>query len=180
MADVTPYRSNIQAEDVQFRASVSEAVGSKIAGSVNMINTYQYDAKGWFVNGPYYILGAQTGIDGAYVCMSNLEIYGLEMYNLVGGSSGTLQFDIIRHTSSGTVGSTIFSTKPALSTASGNNAYLAKRFSDSTVLQNPTGATQPVLISANLNAGDMLTCDMTSVQTGGQNAGIVLHLRPRN
>jgi hypothetical protein len=166
---------------VQFRSSVSESVGGKIGGSINFINNYQYDTKAFFVNGPYNtVSGSQTGIDGAYICASNMEIYAIMMFNLVAGSSGDLEFDLKRFTASGGSGTSIFSTKPKIPSSSGNNAYLGYRFSDSTILEQVSGSTLPVLTSVNLDAGDMLTCDITLKQTGGQNGGLVVLMRPRN
>lgn len=164
---------------MQFRASVSEAVGNKIGASVNFINTMQTDTKLWCINGDYYNSFVKVGIDGVYVCKRNMEIYALSMYNLVAGTSGNTEFDLLRHTASGQAGTSIFSTKPSLNFASGVNSYLAKRFYDNVVLQNPTGCVQPVLVSALLNEGDMITCSMTQTQFPGQSAGIELEVRPR-
>lgn len=180
MADVVPLKKNIKTEDVQFRSSISESVGNKIGASLNFVNTYQYDAKAFFLNGPYSVRGSsQTGVDGAYICASNMEIYAITMFNLVAGSAGSITLDVKRRTTSGGSGTSIFSTKPSISYTAGNNAFVGYRFSDSTTLEHPTGTTLPVLTSVNLDAGDMLTCDVTAVQTNGQNAGLVVHMRPR-
>lgn len=179
MADVVSFRSNIKTEDVQFRSSVSEAVGNKIGASINFINTRQTDSKLWTINGNYYNSFTKVGIDGAYICSVDMEVYSITMYNLVAGSSGTTTFDLIRHTGSGVAGSSIFVTKPSLGYGTGNNAFLGYRFFDSTVLEAPSGCVLPTLVSMNLDAGDMITCDMTDTQVFGQSAGITLELRPR-
>ena len=180
MADITPFKSNIKTEDVQFRSSVSEAVGNKIGASVNFINTYQYDSKEWTANGPYSITGVpDNGIDIAYLCQSNMEIYGLNMFNNVPGSSGVIEFDIRKHTASNQAGTSIFTTTPKLSYLAGVYACLSIRFSDNTILQNPAGSTMPVLLSSNLNQGDFLTCHFIQKQVGGESAGIEILLRPR-
>lgn len=179
MADIVGTRYNIKTEDVIFRSSVSEAVGNKLGAAVNFINTKQTDSKLWYLNGNYSSSPNTIGVDGAYICEVDMEIYFVGMYNLIAGSAGSTEFDLFRHTSSGVGGGSIFSSKPSLPFSAGNNAYLAKRFFDNTILENPAGCVQPVLISANLDAGDMITCNLTGVQVDGQNAGIILNMRPR-
>jgi hypothetical protein len=176
--EVTPARSNIYVEDVQYKSSISEAVGTKIAGAINMVNHNQYDEKIWMLNG-LYSSEAAGGLDGAYICARDMEIIGVAMYNLVAGSSGTLELNIIRHTSSGVSGSSIFSTTPKLTTASGNNAFLFYDFSNSIAVENPSGATQPVLVSVNLDKGDMLTMNKVQGQVNGESCGIMIQMRPR-
>jgi len=181
MADVTPFRQNIQNEDIQFRSSVSEAVGGKLGGSINFINDYQHFDKPFFLNGSYSNNPGlpQLGVDGAFVFDKDVYIFAIDMYNLVAGSSGILELDLIRHTSSGTVGTSIFTTRPSIDFSSGNNAYLGKRFFDNVVLSNPAGTILPVLAVTQLNAGDMLTCNLTAVQAGGQSGGIKISFRIR-
>jgi len=180
MADITPAKFNVQTQDTQFRASISESVGSKIGGSINFINNYQYDSKLWTANGPYSITSSpDAGIDAAYLCQTNMDIYGINMFNHIPGSSGSIEFDILKHTASNQAGTSIFSTKPSLSFSSGIYSALSYRFFDSTILQNPTGAVLPVLVSTLLSAGDFLTCTITNKQVGGANASIELLLRPR-
>lgn len=178
--EVTPERKNIYIEDVQYRASVSEAVGQKMAGAINFINVGQHVERQWNLNGLYSYLGTpQTGVDGAFVIWYNMEIVGISMYNLVAGSGGTTQLDILKHTTSGGAGSSIFSTKPTLSYLSGNNSVLFYDFLNATAIHAPTGCTQPVLTSTSLTKGDMLTMNLTSAQVSGQSCGITLHMRPR-
>lgn len=179
MGDISPVRYNIKTEDVQFRSSVSEAVGNKMGGVMNFINTRQTDSKMWCINGNYYASFATIGVDGVYICPVDMEVYAVSMYNLVPGSSGLIEFDLKRHTASGQAGASIFSARPALSYLSGINSFLAKRFFDNVILQNPAGCVQPVLAISQFNAGDMITCNITSTQVDGQSAGIILDVRPR-
>lgn len=178
--EITPERKNIYIEDVQYRASISEAVGQKLGAGVNFINVAQHQEKLWALNGPYSILGTpQTGVDGAFVPRYNMEIIAIAVYNLVAGASGITEFDIIKHTASGGSGTSIFTTKPSLSYSSGNNSFLVYDFINSVAQENPTGCTQPVVTSVNIDAWDMLTCNLTSAQASGQSAGILLMMRPR-
>lgn len=180
MADITAQRINIQVEEVAGDSAVREGTFSRVGAAINMINENQHSEKIWELSGPYNaISGAQTGVAGAYICGRDFEIIGVGMYNLVAGSAGTLELDIIRHTSTGTSGSSIFSTTPKMVYSSGNNSYLYYDFSNSTAISSPSGSTQPVLVSANLNKGDMLSCNFVQKQTAGQSCGLVIHLRPR-
>jgi hypothetical protein len=179
VSDVTPLKENVQVEQIEAGAAASESVMQIMAGSNNFWNTYYEGSRGWFLNGPYSTVpGIQTGVDGAIFCPSDMEIYCIGMYNLVAGSVGDIEFDVIRHKTDNT-SATIFTTRPKIPFTSGNDARLVKRFSDNTTLYQSAGSTLPVLVSANLNAGDMLTCNVTLKQTSGQSAGIVLFLRPR-
>lgn len=180
MADITPARSNIQSEAVAYKAAVSEATFTTIGAAVNFINLKQYDQKAFFINGPYSIVsGAQTEIDGAIAILFDCEIVGVMMYNMVAGSSGTTTLDINRWTASNTGGTSIFSTRPSITSAAGNKAFVFRDVLNSTTLENPAGTTVPVLSVTQLNAGDMLTCDIDAKQTGGENCGVILMIRPR-
>jgi len=179
MADITPRRINIQEEETAYRAAVSEATLSRVGASTNFINMKQYDSRGFFLNGPYSIIGAQTGVDGAWGILFDIEIIGVMMFNLVAGSSGTTTLDIRRFTASNTGNTSIFTVKPSLTNASGNNAFVFRDFLNSITLESPTGATVPTLAVTNLNAGDMLTMNKDASQVGGENCGILIYYRPR-
>lgn len=181
MADHPERRIILQTEEVRYRASVSEATLSRVANVTNFISKRQYDSRGFFLNGRYDLFGAQTGVDGAWGIMFDVEIVGVMMFNLVAGSSGTTTLDIRRFTASNTPsgGSSIFSTKPSITSAAGNNAFVFRDVLNSTTLENPSGTTVPVLSTTQLNAGDMLTMNKDASQTGGQNCGILIYYRPR-
>lgn len=181
MSDVTERRINIQSEEVKYRAAVSEATMTRVGAAVNFVNKRQYDTKQFYLNGKYFGKGApQISVDGSHIMLFDMEIVGVAMFNLVTGTSGTTSLDIIRRTASGGSGTSIFSTLPAISYSAGNNAWVQRRLvpSDS-ILENPSGTTAPVLSTINLDAGDMITCNLQSVQTGAENCGIILYLRPR-
>lgn len=180
MADVAPLRENVQVESVQSGAAGAESTMQIIAGSANFWNTYYEGSRGWFLNGEYWrVAGAQTGVDGAVFCPSNMEIYAVGMFNLVAGGSGSLEFDIIRHAHAGG-SSSVFTTRPSIPVSSGNNAWVIRRFTDNAILHQTAGSVAPVLVSTLLTEGDMLTCNVTAKQTAGQSGGIVVFLKPRN
>lgn len=181
MADLSEERINIQTEETRFRAAVSEAVAQRIGKAINFINKRQYQAKTFQINGMYG--GASVpnlGIDGAWAMFNNSEIVGLLMYNLTAGASGTTTLDLKKITSSGGAATSIFSTKPSLEYTSGDSAFLLYDFLNSTALENPTGATLPILNSVNLDAGDLLRVDLIAAQAASAaNCGLVLYYRPR-
>lgn len=182
MSDVTPERIILQTEEVSYRAAVSEATFTRVAATNNFISTYQYDTKAFYLNGRYFGKAApQTGVDGAHIMIFNMEIIGISMFNLVAGASGTTTLDVKRRTASGGSGTSIFSTKPSIASTAGNNAWVSRVLVPAdTILENPSGTTAPVLSTTTLNAGDMITLDTFATQTGAENCGLILYLRPIN
>ena len=179
MSDLASSRTIIQTEAVSFGAAASESTITAIAASTNFNSEFQGRDPQWKLNGPYQSKTAGFVVDGSWIAPHDCKIYYFSMSNLSAGSSGTTEVDILRHTASGS-GTTIFSTRPAITSAAGNNAFMAKRYADTVVTdENPTGTTLPVFVSLDLNRGDMLTCQIVSVQTGGSNFTLTLNVRPR-
>lgn len=181
MAAITEQRIIIQEEETQYRAAVSEATLTRIGATNNFIALKQHDSKQFSFNGKYFGQGApQLNIDGAFPILFDCEITGICLYNMVAGTSGSLEVDIRRYTASNTGGTTIFTTKPAIPYTAGNNAYVFTRFTPTTTnLELATGATAPVMSVTNLNEGDLLVIDLTAVQTNGENGGCIVFHRPR-
>ena len=177
MAIVAPDRALIQEEDVQYRASVSEAVGFKIGAMVNHIATKQYDEKTFPLNGRYDLAGTfpAVGVDGLSFVQFDAEIIGVWVYNQVAGSSGTTELDVQIATSPGGSFSSIFSTTPKITSAAPSNSY-----ADSAgVVTPPTGVTAPVLSVTQLNAGTAIRVNLVSAMAFAESCGIVIHYRPR-
>lgn len=182
MADIVERRVIIQQEETKYRAAVSEATLSRVGAVTNFISKRQYDSRGFFLNGPYDTAAGSTGVDGAWGILFDIEIVGIMMFNLVtGGVPGTwTQLDIRRWTATNTGNTSIFSTKPRLSGSVPNNAYIFLDLLNNTTLESPIlGATLPVMATTQLNAGDMLTMNLDTAMTGGQNCGILIYYRPR-
>lgn len=180
MTDISEERIIIQEEETKYRAAVSEATLSRVGAVSNFISKRQSDNKMFSFNGPYYGKGApQTNIDGAWPILFDMEIVGICLFNMVAGSSGSLTVDIRKYTASNTGGTTIFTTKPSILFSAGNNVYVFSRFGeDPSTLENPAGTTLPVLSATTALAGDLLVVDITAVQQGGQNGGLVIFHRP--
>lgn len=183
MTDIAAARANIQQEAVQYRSALSESILSTVGGSINFVNNKQYDTKDFFINGPYNITGVnETFVDGLQVIPVgiNIQIFDVAMFNIVAGSAGTTTLDVLYTTASGTASgswTSIFSTKPAIATTAGNNAYVQTGGSG-------TGLTAPVLTTPagiTLAAGDAFRVDFTGKQTGSpQNCGLIIFYKPVN
>ncbi len=185
MSDIPEKRIIMQQEEATYNAANSEALLSRVGATANFIAKRQYDSRGFFLNGPYSILGAQTGVDGAWPILFDVELMAVAMFNLVAGASGSTTLDVRRFTASNTPagGSSIFTTKPSLPYSTGNNAYLFKDFVNNADIQAPSGAVMPVFDNGGgpflLDRGDMLTINKDASQVGGQNCGLILYYRPR-
>jgi len=175
MTDVAASRKNIQIEETQHRGAVSESLGQKLGGSINLINDRQYDTKPYFLNGPYSIIGATNAVDGLYIPAFDLEIFDVAMFNITAGSGGTTELDVKKATTPGGAFSTIFSTTPKVTSSAAASTWV--RVGDTV-----TGWTAPILTTSpfNVDAGDALRLDLISAMTGGpENCGLILYYRPR-
>jgi hypothetical protein len=180
MADISPVRRKIQVEEVQAFASVSSSTGNRIGASANFILERLKIHRNWQINGRYgRNVAAQSEIDGGIPLEEDLEIVGFYMNNQIAGASGITEIDIRRRVASGTTGTSIFTTRPSISFAAGDNAKLQVGLSPSETLHNPAGTVLPVFSGVNLNKGDDLFLDFVSKQLGAESLTVTLILRPR-
>jgi hypothetical protein len=178
MAKVLPEKIDLFEQEIQSGAAASEATMQRVAASVNFWNTYYEGQRGWFLNGIYGSLGVpQIGVDGAYPCVTDMEIYGFSMYNLVAGSGGTTELDIQVIPPTGSAYS-LFTTKPLIPFNSGNNARMILNVYQSTVLAQSSFVTLPAFAVTTIPAGSLLTLNLNQAQTNGQSCGLILALRP--
>lgn len=190
MADIEPQRVNVPLPGAQFKAAVSEFIAQAMGGSLNFINYFQHSEKQFFLNGDYSVVaGVQLGVDGLAVFEFDAQIIDVWMFNLVAGSSGTTQLDLKIATTSGGTFTSIFTTKPAISSAAGSNVWvgavdpsiIGPLYSPSPPYSPPAGTTQPVLDSSLTNAIPAWTAirlDILTKQNHGENCGILVHYRP--
>lgn len=179
MAALSEVRNIIQVEEVAYRAAVSESTLTRVGETSNFILVRQHDTKQFFINGTYSKNSGlpQIGVDGAIPILFNITLIDVCMFNLVAGSSGQTEIDVKRVVNSGGSGTTIFSTKPRIASTAGNNAYVGTAAAGS--FPGGTGLTQPVLSVTDLDAGDLLFCELTDAQVDGENTGVVIFFRPR-
>lgn len=177
---VNPERIDIQQPEVSRGRPVSESTFSRMAATVNFINERQHMIYPFNFNGLYSLLTGFEGVDGAMPLLFNLRVIGLTIYNRKAGTSGNTTIDILRQTESGGAGSSIFTVKPSLAVASGDNAYLIYDSQSDSVVKGPaSGATAPEFNNINFDAGDVLRVKLDSAMSGAEDCGIILHYIPR-
>ena len=178
MAQISDARANIQEQDVQFRSSVSEAVGNKLGGSINFINNRQNDKHSWNLNGPYSLGTGSIGVDGVFPCLFDMAITGFAYYNNETGGVGTTTIDIHRLDPFGTDSGSIFSTLPSVDTTAANNTTTIYDVLNSNTIANPTGHTLAVLNQTAFAAGHVLRLDLDSAMNSANNFQFVIYFRP--
>lgn len=173
LADV---RKFIYQEEVKFKAAISEATATKIGKTLNFILHRTHEKKDFFLNGAVDVFSGQVAIDGECIFEFDSEIFAVYMFNHIQGPSGTTELDIKKQTVSGGAWTSIFSTTPKISNGAGNYARIG-------IGQTVTGCVAPVLISGasplNVDAGEALRIDCISAMPLSENAGIIIHFRPR-
>lgn len=190
MTIVTPERKLIQIEEVQYRASVSEAVANKIAATVNLISNRQFSTIDFKINGNYnFVTGPQNDVDGYYVFPWDLDIVNFAIYHSTPGSGGTTEMDVKIASTSGGSFSSIFSVTPKIAASAGSNVFaLGYDVTEGPISQTwaprpaPSGVTVGTLISAPyaVSAGQAIRFDFNSKQSGApEQCGLMLYLRPR-
>lgn len=179
MADVNPARSNLDENEVKYRAAVSEALLTKTAASINFLNNFQYDQRCFQLNGSYALGVGQLGADQIIPLLFDCEIVGFSYWNGATGVSGSSIFDIHRLTGGDTDAGTIFSTKPEFDSTAASNTYTVRDDLNATTVALPTGHTLAVLSTTQFNAGDALRLDIDAAMPGASNAGVYIFLRPR-
>ena len=104
------------------------------------------------VNGQYDTLGATSGVLKT-VANFNLTITGVRIYIDTSGSSGTTEIDI-KYSRSGGAYTSILTTKPSVAYSAGHDAVSSNAILD--------------VSQVNLQTGDIIRLDTTSVQTAGR------------
>lgn len=165
--------------ELKYRSGVSESTWFKIGGTINFILNRNHQEKTFYMNGPYWIVGSpQFGIDGKAFFEFDAEIFSVWAYSDKPGVSGTTEMDIkIKPQGSGSWTS-IFSQTPKFGPTAPADSWVNNADSDSTGIVHPilsSGAGVPLSV----NKGDALRLDKISAMFQGENAGIVIHYRPR-
>lgn len=174
MAFVTSEPNKIYQEDVQFSTSVSEAVGNKIASSINYIldNFDHYD---FGVSGaPYSSLSVYP-----YNFMGNIEniranctIYELQIFNEVSGISGTTEFRIERQLSSGGGWTNIFSVNCQIGNAAADNLFFKNTD------PSPSSVTLPVISIPDLLINEKLRFVLVTAANQAENLTVRVVTKP--
>ena len=185
MSDIARLRRNVQQEEVQYEAGVTEATWSKIGGAINFINDRQTQKFEFGIiklhatsGSPTYngITTPFTNFGGPETFPFNAEIIAVTCYHGDAGSSGTTELDLLwQPVNSATAFATIFSTTPKVASTAAAERYFDSLGNNTT----PTGCTAPVLSKTTFNAGDKLRCDILSTMLGNPNGFILtIFFRP--
>ena len=182
MADLTPLRRNVQIEEVQYKAAVSEATFQKLGASVNFINYYQYKHFEFgFIkaisnsgNPTYNTFTAPLVISDVEPFPTAAQIMAITLQHNTAGSGGTSELDIQWATQNSNTWNSIFSTTPKATSAAPTDAQWDSIYNDATasfssVATTPAGCTVPVFSKTTFAAGDRLRCRAVTLQTGTPN-----------
>ncbi len=175
MSDVTAARKIIQYEETEFRGAISEAMLQKFAATNNFHALYQHSEKQFFINGnPLYLPLPFAGVDGFTFFQFNAQLIDIWMFVQTCGSGGTFELDLKKATTPGGAFTSIFTTTPKIQAAAGSNVWV----NIGSALANTTA---PVLDSDEVDASDVLRCDIIQAQAGMafSGGGILVHYRPR-
>lgn len=180
MTDIVPARRNIQIEETQYRASVSEFTANAIGGAINFINEKQYDSHRFQLNGNYPLGAGSTGTDGAYVCLFKMEIIAISIYHGKQGASGLTTLDVHWLSGGNTDEGSIFATKPTIDSNAIDNSYsLHDAINDSDIIL-PSGFSSFTLSKKQFNAGEALRFDLDTAMSSAKDVNLTIHFRPIN
>lgn len=180
MATISPQRILITEQETDYKSAISESLLTRVGATSNFIALRQYDTKDFVLNGLYSKGVGVVGKDAILSFPYNAELIGLTMFNRRNGTGGTTTLDLKRYTTSGGSGTSIFTTKPAMNTNVGNDAWLTYLIEgNSTVIAPALGSTSPFFLTTQVNAGDIIQLVIDSAMTGAEDCILQLYHRPR-
>ena len=174
MGFVTSEPKKIYEEDVQFSASVSEAVANKLAATLNYcidnFDRYEFGVSGNVYSGlsayPYVFTG----------CLENIrvdsEIHSIEVYNEISGISGDTNFRLLRLPAGGGSPVQVFNACTIKNTAADNLSF------DLMVGPPPTDVLYPLAVTTALSKDDKLIFVLISAADQAQNLRVKVTARP--
>jgi len=179
VAIITDARVNIQEEDVQFRSSVSEAVGNKLGGSINFVNNRQFDKHSWHLNGDFSVVTLADVNDGVFVCQEDMEIVGYALYiDTNGTTDGPIIVDLHWRLTDGTDNGTIFTTRPEIAISASDNSCTHSN-TRATSNELPTGHTLGVFSKTEFDRHDLIKLELDQTSGGSQGLQLTIFFRPR-
>ncbi len=177
MADITPARENIDERLAKFNAALSEAFFFLVGGAINFINDRHFERHSWNLNGST-TLANTDGLDGMFVIPFDMEITALTMSLQTSGSSGSVTPDIHWFSDSGVDEGSIFSTRPAIASTAGDDAFLGRNLVTSND-KTGTGITLPVFSKTEFNEFDALKFNLDTTQVAARDLNVTIFFRPR-
>lgn len=160
MTDIPGVRTVIQAEEVAFNASVSEATAYRMGQQMNHITFYQNLHKDYNLNGEYSSsVLPNLGMDGLVWFPWPWEIVTVGICSGIVGTGGITELDLKWKPQQAGSYASIFSTTPKFTNAA-NNFDLCRNG------QSFTGFVAPVLSKTTFAANDLVRMDLLQVQSG--------------
>jgi hypothetical protein len=176
---INPARNLIQAEETDYKSAVSESVVTRIGASLNHIMLKQWLNFDYKLNGSYQFGVNETNLDGMFIFPVDCEVGFIAFSNAVSGVSGTTRLNVRWFSNSGINEGSIFSTRPAISSAAPNNAYLARDILNLVNIGGGgAGVTTPVLSKTTFLAGQAIAVDLDEAMNGGENFSLTIYFRP--
>ena len=176
---VADSREELLIEELQYRASISEATAQKIAASVNFVNNRQFDKHSWNLNGDFSLVQASEVGDGVFICQEDMEIVGYSLFIGTNGTSGTaITCDLHKIQYDGTDDDSIFSTKPSIDDTADDETFTHSNIRVDEHLV-PTGHTKGVFNTTEFDRGDALRFDLDESLGGAEDLQLTIYFRSR-
>jgi hypothetical protein len=175
LADVKKY---IFAEEVNRNAGVNQSTWRKIGGMINFIGHRVHEVKRFTINGTYGQLSGPSYpvnfVDGVHVFEFDAEIFNVWTYQAIQGASGQTELDLKKAVYGSNTWASIFTTTPKILPS----AAAGIRFKIGDV---QSGIVAPVMTGSvvNVNAGDAIRMDLITAMPDANQAGMIVHFRPR-
>jgi hypothetical protein len=145
-----------------------------IQQSANVIAVRNGERSHHFAANGIYRVG--TNIDGMFVCPYNLTITNVVIYHLIAGSGGSTTYRLRVRTTLGGVITPIFSTDGVIASTAGSYVWM----DSGSVIPVTAGITKPVLSAVNFNAGDSISFQIVTTQTGAyESCGCIIYYKQR-
>lgn len=169
MTDLVGSRNLIQAEEVQYKASVSEATFTRMGQSINFIIDKIYDHINFEWSGFYRVHAYSDGLGGMRYIRRDVDISSYVLTNVSGGTSGTtaVNFDVYDET--GSLLGDLFSTPPSLSSAAGDRTVVGRDVDNSTDIEAGAGKVVGALNYTSLDEGWSIVPKLVTAQVDAQN-----------
>ena len=180
MTDVTPAKSNLQQEEVDFKSALSEQLMTKVAGSVNFINDKQMCVYDFKFFGKFKTISG--GEDGAMVAPFDLEICAISFRLRDCGSLSNTTIDLHKISSAGADSGSIFTNKIIVAHDETNEkGFFSNFISSASNAVTQAGSQMPTMTSGNreISAGESIRLDIDGNATDAQDLIVTIFYRPR-
>jgi len=162
MSDFPSERAIIQLEQLYTRRPTSESLFQPIAGALNKQQKENYLTKLFVANGSYKSALGRNRFDGFHRFDFNATIFRITLFSGDPGISGTTEADILLFTAPSSIGASILSTTPKVTSVAGADSWISNG-------ETVTGMTAPVLVvpaGVPVNAGDVIEAKLLQVMGG--------------